>query len=49
MRDHIEEDVEAGLDGPIDGEQMGDIFQIGDNFAIAIEESNNEGVNFYIL
>lgn len=49
MHDHIEEDVEAGLDGPINGEQMGDIFQIGDNFAIDIEESNNEGYNFYIL
>jgi hypothetical protein len=31
------------------GEDMGFLVCVGDNFVIPIEEGNNEGVEFYVL
>ncbi len=32
-----------------DDESMGDLLQVGDNFAIPFAKNNDEGVSFYIL
>jgi len=45
----MEEVEELGLKGPEDGQEMGDLIWIGDNFGVPTEEGNQEDVDFYIL
>jgi hypothetical protein len=45
----MEENGELGVDGPIDGEFLGDLLYISDNFMVIAEEGNDEDVDFYIL
>jgi hypothetical protein len=34
--------------GSVD-EKIGDLFQVGENFAVPVPEGNDEGVEFYVL
>jgi hypothetical protein len=45
----MKEDGDLGVDGPIDGEFLGNLLQISEIFIVVIEEGNDEDVDFYIL
>jgi hypothetical protein len=49
VHENMEENGNLGVDGLIDGESLGDLLQIGENFMVAIEEGNDEDVDVYIL
>jgi hypothetical protein len=46
---NMEEDEEVGRDGVLEGQDLGNLLQIGDNFAILAKEGNEEGIGFYVL
>ncbi len=45
----MEEDGDLGVDRLINGKSIRHFLQVGENFMVAIEEGNDEDVDFYIL
>lgn len=45
----MKEDGDLGMHGLINGESLGDLLLIGENFMVASKECNDEDVDFYIL
>ena len=48
-RQTTQEENEDNWEYEYDGDCMADLVQVGDNFAVAASENNDEGVSFYIL
>jgi hypothetical protein len=39
----------SAIEQKANGEDMGSLVCVGDNFAVPAKEGNNEGVEFYVL